>query len=235
VNECPYKTLGIKPGASVAQIKAAYRRQAQINHPDRHGDKSPEERTAFSQQFQRAQAAYDLLSDPEQRAYYDRHGESRAAAAARITPEMAATLVEAFKAVMPNPRAGGWVVPKREDLVRQMRLHLTDKLEDIRRLAQQARGIVKELRAFEGRILCRDSAENPINQALAAEIAGIEAKIVDADKEAEHFKACLTELQFWRDGAVVEEPAGDAGRYVRVTYPVPKLERGVFFGGVTTA
>ncbi|MBI1363207.1 MAG: DnaJ domain-containing protein [Proteobacteria bacterium] len=52
----PYTVLGIKPGASEADIKAAWRRLAQQYHPDRNqGSKAAEDK------FKEIQAAYDLL------------------------------------------------------------------------------------------------------------------------------------------------------------------------------
>lgn len=58
-----YETLGIEEGASDEEIRHAYRRLVKAAHPDRAGDPA---------QFQRITRAYDVLSDPTQRAAYDR-------------------------------------------------------------------------------------------------------------------------------------------------------------------
>lgn len=59
--EDPYVCLGIAPGASLAEIKRAYRRAAQLHHPDR----NPGSATAH-EQFIRVQWAYEtLLQAPE--------------------------------------------------------------------------------------------------------------------------------------------------------------------------
>jgi molecular chaperone DnaJ len=64
-----YEVLGVERGASAADLKKAYRRLAQQYHPDRcPGDKAAEER------FKEAANAYQVLSDDEQRALYDRFG-----------------------------------------------------------------------------------------------------------------------------------------------------------------
>jgi molecular chaperone DnaJ len=66
-----YDTLGVKKGASEAEIKKAYRKLAAQYHPDRNpGDASAEE------QFKEVQSAYDVLSDPEKRKQYDRFGSA---------------------------------------------------------------------------------------------------------------------------------------------------------------
>jgi molecular chaperone DnaJ len=66
-----YDTLGVKKGASEAEIKKAYRKLAAQYHPDRNpGDASAEEK------FKEVQSAYDVLSDPEKRKQYDRFGSA---------------------------------------------------------------------------------------------------------------------------------------------------------------
>jgi molecular chaperone DnaJ len=66
-----YDTLGVKKGASADEIKKAYRKLAAKYHPDRNpGDASAEER------FKEVQNAYDVLSDTDKRAQYDRFGSA---------------------------------------------------------------------------------------------------------------------------------------------------------------
>ena len=62
-----YQRLGIKRGASEAEIKKAYRSLAKQLHPDRNTD-NPKAAERFSQ----ITSAYDLLSDKDKRARYDR-------------------------------------------------------------------------------------------------------------------------------------------------------------------
>lgn len=62
-----YQRLGIKRGASEAEIKKAYRSLAKQLHPDRNTD-NPKAAERFAQVTQ----AYDLLSDKDKRARYDR-------------------------------------------------------------------------------------------------------------------------------------------------------------------
>jgi DnaJ-class molecular chaperone len=62
-----YQRLGVKRGASEAEIKKAYRSLAKQLHPDRNKDK-PDAARRFAEVTQ----AYDLLSDKDKRARYDR-------------------------------------------------------------------------------------------------------------------------------------------------------------------
>ena len=63
----PYKTLGVARGASEDEIKKAYRALAKQLHPDRNKD-NPKATERFGQVTQ----AYDLLTDKEKRARFDR-------------------------------------------------------------------------------------------------------------------------------------------------------------------
>jgi molecular chaperone DnaJ len=64
-----YDTLGVKKGATPAEIKKAYRKLAAQFHPDKNpGDDAAEEK------FKEVQNAYDTLSDPEKRKQYDTFG-----------------------------------------------------------------------------------------------------------------------------------------------------------------
>ncbi|MEX2229236.1 MAG: molecular chaperone DnaJ [Dehalococcoidia bacterium] len=63
-----YETLGVTRDAPAADIKRAFRRLAMEYHPDRNKEDGAEQR------FKQINAAYEVLSDPEKRARYDRLG-----------------------------------------------------------------------------------------------------------------------------------------------------------------
>jgi DnaJ-class molecular chaperone len=63
----PYQLLGVPRGASEADIKKAYRKLAKELHPDRNKD-NPK----ASERFSHVTNAYDLLSDKDKRARFDR-------------------------------------------------------------------------------------------------------------------------------------------------------------------
>ena len=63
----PYATLGVNRGASEQDIKSAYRKLAKELHPDRNKD-NPN----ASERFSDVTKAYDLLSDKDKRARFDR-------------------------------------------------------------------------------------------------------------------------------------------------------------------
>jgi len=66
-----YEILGLDKNATSEQIKSSYRKLALQYHPDKNpNDKSSEEK------FKEAAEAYEVLSDPNKRAKYDRYGHA---------------------------------------------------------------------------------------------------------------------------------------------------------------
>ncbi len=66
-----YEVLGVGKNSSADEIKKAYRKVAMQYHPDRNpGDKSAEEK------FKEAAEAYEVLSDADKKAQYDRYGHA---------------------------------------------------------------------------------------------------------------------------------------------------------------
>jgi molecular chaperone DnaJ len=69
VRRDPYEVIGVAPDATDGEIKKAFRRLARELHPDvnRHDPEAEEK-------FKEAAEAYEILSDAERRATYDRYG-----------------------------------------------------------------------------------------------------------------------------------------------------------------
>ena len=73
-----YEILKLEPSATMEEIKQAYRREARKYHPDRnivkndHGQHWGDQSDRNREHFQKIQAAYETLIDPDQRGNYDR-------------------------------------------------------------------------------------------------------------------------------------------------------------------
>ena len=63
----PYELLGVGKEASADEIKKAYKRQAQKNHPDKGGT---------TDAFKKIKEAFDILNDPDRRYRYDTTGRT---------------------------------------------------------------------------------------------------------------------------------------------------------------
>ena len=67
-----YKVLGVNRSASQSAIKSAYRKLARLKHPDVNGGSE-----AAAQEFALLSKAYHVLSDPQERAYFDQQLSER--------------------------------------------------------------------------------------------------------------------------------------------------------------
>ena len=76
-----YEVLGVNRDASDDEIKKAYRKLAMKHHPDRNPDNKDSE-----DKFKEAKNAYEILSDAQKRAAYDRYGHAGVDSSAGVGP-----------------------------------------------------------------------------------------------------------------------------------------------------
>lgn len=69
-----YEVLGVDKSASAEDIKSAFKKLALKWHPDRWVSASDKEKKDAEEKFKEASEAYEVLSDPDKRAKYDRFG-----------------------------------------------------------------------------------------------------------------------------------------------------------------
>lgn len=92
----PYDVLGVRRSASLAEIELAYKGRRSQYHPDRYANGDAETIRWATEQMQAVNAAYAVLSDPQQRARFDAlrsEGERVAPAAGdKSSPAMSVSL-----------------------------------------------------------------------------------------------------------------------------------------------
>lgn len=73
-NKDYYELLGVPKTATEQELKAAYKKKVMQYHPDRFATKPEAERKQAEETFKEINHAYDVLSDADKRANYDRFG-----------------------------------------------------------------------------------------------------------------------------------------------------------------
>ena len=71
-----YDLLGVEKTASDSEIKKAYRKLAMKYHPDKFSNASEKEKKEAENKFKEINEAYQILSDSDKRAKYDRFGHA---------------------------------------------------------------------------------------------------------------------------------------------------------------
>ncbi|RYG49575.1 hypothetical protein EON79_00835 [bacterium] len=157
----PYAALGLKPGASAAEVKSAYRNIALRHHPDRSS-------TAESKRiFTAAKEAYELLSDPNRKRQIDQAREEREQASRirDIERERAQTQAQ----VQSNVAEARTARDIAEDVQRLSRMFWQGRHANAERLAEE--------------ILARDRRQ-PIPYAVLGDLARARG---DLDLAAQHY------------------------------------------------
>ena len=71
-----YEVLGIDKGASESEIKKAYRKMAMQYHPDKYANATDKEKDEAEHKFKEINDAYQVLSDAQKKAQYDKFGHA---------------------------------------------------------------------------------------------------------------------------------------------------------------
>lgn len=85
--EDPYKVLGVEQGADVGTIRFAYLQLARQFHPDRFATASPDARRAAHEQMQQINHAFAVLTNPAERARFERQRRLADKRSARTRPD----------------------------------------------------------------------------------------------------------------------------------------------------
>lgn len=73
-NKNLYSVLGLQSGASIDEVKRAFKKLAILYHPDKQQNKSEAEKKEAEEKFKEINEAYSVLSDPKKKQDYDAFG-----------------------------------------------------------------------------------------------------------------------------------------------------------------
>ncbi len=162
-----YEDLGIPKDASETAVKRAYRSRAKATHPDRNGDRA---------EFQRVLLAYKVLSDPAQRAEYDRTGEVPTNA-----PDQ--TVAQVFDAAIGGLVNSGKNVTE-HDLAHEMRDLVKKRIKQIDEDKKGPKKVLATLELLLGRFEVAEG-ENDMEALIVNQVEGVKRTLaaMDADKK----------------------------------------------------
>lgn len=170
-----YKLLGVTSDASAAQLRRAFRKMSKRYHPD-----MP---TGDEAKFRDIEEAYRILSDDNERAYYDANGKVRerdpeSNANSELYQMLAATMAQAIQG-MENPAAN--------DLIAAMRQVIVRARKALVKQVKQGNETLRKLQVIVGRIKSK-TPDNVLRSLLASEIAGLETMLKRSDHQFDVMK-----------------------------------------------
>ncbi len=145
-----YEILGVSKSASAEELKKAYRKKAIEFHPDKNpGNNEAEEK------FKEAAEAYEVLSDEQKRARYDRYGHQGVGGASGgggfnggmsmddIFENFGSVFGDGFEGFFGGQRSGGG---RRQNVGGNLRLRVKMSLEDIANGAEKKLKVRKKVK-----------------------------------------------------------------------------------------
>lgn len=147
----PYETLGVAKDATDMQIKRAYRKLAQKFHPDISTEPNAEAK------FKEVKAAYELLSDPERRAYFDATGNVEGNALDPVRDALMMVMHDALVISVQLPNVDIWATTKHGlDQAHENGVQRILELQKVLVLLKRRRGALR--RKYRGK---RDKEDRP--------------------------------------------------------------------------
>jgi curved DNA-binding protein CbpA len=128
----PYEILGVKPDATLVELKVAYKSKAQKMHPDKGGD---------TESYQALQEAYSILKDPKRRELFDRTGSTDSVdpIEQRVTAEVMGVFDSWLRQVIEGQR------PHNEDCVEWMEGQFRNGISNASREKQKMEKVIERL------------------------------------------------------------------------------------------
>ena len=180
----PYETLGVKPNASAAQVKRAFRKKSLATHPDRGGT---------AEAFQQVKLAYTVLGDPEKRARYDRTGQIDDGKPDNARGDALRLLGECFLQALAGQLQSG-NTPSGIDLIPAIRKALEAKRKETDKPKQEALKAQKCMTEVRKRLTVKDG-ENELGMMIDGQLRNMEAALEQISQQEKRVQTALDELE----------------------------------------
>jgi curved DNA-binding protein CbpA len=148
----PYEDLGVPATATKDEIKAAYRKQAQVLHPDKGGD---------TEEFQKLASAYALLSDDAERRQYDQTGQRPRAGGDNQLAELAQLLASVIDQASDVATL---------DVVGSMRAKLKEEIAANQQRKREVTAAIEKRRKVASRLKAKAGKDNLLADCMQADI-----------------------------------------------------------------
>lgn len=196
----PYRVLKIKKTATANGIRAAYRRLAAAHHPDRNpGDAQARQR------FERIQAAYEILSDPERRRRYDETGDTTPPRPDNSAGQVRLILVSLLDQLFSD------LVQAKKDLTREnlcayLLKAVDHRLAELARAQKELHDVHQRMTAAQGRFTVA-AESNVFEEHLETILSRATAQLRSVQEDTallQRVRAVIERTTYRQDGARVE-------------------------------
>lgn len=190
-----YEDLGVNEDATGDEIKRAYKKGAQENHPDKN-DGSDESHEKFNQ----VRRAYDVLSDPGKRDHYDQTGEEEEP---DIEKHAHGMLMSAISAMFSSS-----MDISHRDLIEGVRVQIRGQVQEAENKILSLKKQLEKMDKISKRIKGRRPDRDVFKQAEDDISAGIEASIRHEETVGEVMEIMLTMLEGYEYEVDEQQPFG---------------------------
>jgi DnaJ-class molecular chaperone len=185
--ESLYEVLGVSKTATAKEIRRAYRKAAMKWHPDRHGGSDE-----VKEIFQCIQKAYDTLSNPLSREFYDNTG-MRKPEADQVTHNAHEMVHQIFLQIIDQvtmPQVN--IEIDYFDVVKEARKAITDSLANIHNERSKMQGQISKLQALQRRMKKKENHEqSPLKIIFDEKLQKLKARYSMGEVDIEIHKQAL--------------------------------------------
>ncbi len=177
-----YETLGVKRNATLAQIKAAFRKRSKDLHPDKGGS---------NEAFAELSSAYMVLRDKERRKKYDETGETDKVGVDNDLKRMSSALLSLFDAAVKEGLGEQFDI----DIIELMRKFVKDVMSKKEKEEKEMAAALHSVRAMAKRIFPKDKKRNLLGSIMETRERVLESSQAVLRQEIRLMKMVLEELE----------------------------------------